>query len=444
MIKYSKVSASEIDLLRETSLNHPHHFIRRKALSQLLRQHDVNHAVIEEVLGVCENTLRSYCCGYERNGIDFITSLNFRKPTSELIPFKEIVLDYLKKTPPASIKQACSEIGELTGVHRQESQMSHYLKKIGACCRQVCIIPGKVDVQKQKEFKEQELEPRLKEAEAGEREVFFVDAAHFVLQAFLGKVWSLCRVFIRSPSGRQRFNVLGALNAVTKEIITVVNNTYITSTEVCLLLKNIAIKNVQSYEARSEKNQEMDLLETKLNLKETSTAFKEVDFLDVSESAELKVSLNLCSIEQSTINLAIGLTLASNKSLSAEFSGVGGSESTAEKAKIKAIAINSDQEPDRLKETTQMPGKKERKLKKDKDAIKKEKEAAIIAQAKKYASDIKVKTPVTVYLDNVKYQRCLMVIALAKELGIDLVFLPSYSPNLNLIERLWKFTKKGP
>lgn len=31
----------------------------------------------------------------------------------------------------------------------------------------------------------------------------------------------------------------------------------------------------------------------------------------------------------------------------------------------------------------------------------------------------------------------------AKELGITLLFLPSYSPNLNIIERLWKFTKKS-
>ena len=28
------------------------------------------------------------------------------------------------------------------------------------------------------------------------------------------------------------------------------------------------------------------------------------------------------------------------------------------------------------------------------------------------------------------------------ELGITLQFLPSYPPNLNLIERLWKFVKK--
>ena len=31
---------------------------------------------------------------------------------------------------------------------------------------------------------------------------------------------------------------------------------------------------------------------------------------------------------------------------------------------------------------------------------------------------------------------------LAKSLNIEWLFLPSYSPNLTLIERLWKFTKK--
>ena len=40
------------------------------------------------------------------------------------------------------------------------------------------------------------------------------------------------------------------------------------------------------------------------------------------------------------------------------------------------------------------------------------------------------------------YQHCKLVEALAEELGITLLFLPSYSPNLNLIERLWKFVKK--
>ncbi len=50
--------------------------------------------------------------------------------------------------------------------------------------------------------------------------------------------------------------------------------------------------------------------------------------------------------------------------------------------------------------------------------------------------------PITLVLDNARYQRNAVVMASAAELNITLLFLPSYSPNLNLIERLWKFTKR--
>jgi len=49
---------------------------------------------------------------------------------------------------------------------------------------------------------------------------------------------------------------------------------------------------------------------------------------------------------------------------------------------------------------------------------------------------------ITVVLDNARYQRCALVQSLAQRLGIELLFLPAYSPNLNLIERFWKFVKK--
>ena len=125
--------------------------------------------------------------------------------------------------------------------------------------------------------------------------MFFVDAAHFVLGAFMSILWCFARVWIRAPSGRQRFNVLGALDAVTKEVITVVNSDYINSVSVCALLEK----------------------------------------------------------------------LASLRSL-----------------------------------------------------------------------------PITVVLDNARYQRCALVQACADALKIELLFLPAYSPNLNLIERLSKFVKK--
>lgn len=57
---------------------------------------------------------------------------------------------------------------------------------------------------------------------------------------YQGILWSFTRLFIRVPAGRQRFNVLGALNALTHEIITVTNDSYINSESVCDLLLKIA------------------------------------------------------------------------------------------------------------------------------------------------------------------------------------------------------------
>ena len=71
--------------------------------------------------------------------------------------------------------------------------------------------------------------------------LLFVDASHFVMGCdFLGYVYGKVRHFVRTCSGRKRYNVLGALNHVTKKLTTVTNDTYITSTQVCELLKKVA------------------------------------------------------------------------------------------------------------------------------------------------------------------------------------------------------------
>jgi hypothetical protein len=59
--------------------------------------------------------------------------------------------------------------------------------------------------------------------------------------------------------------------------------------------------------------------------------------------------------------------------------------------------------------------------------------------AKKYLS-----APIYIVLDNARYQHCKMVMEVAARLGIELVFLPPYSPNLNLIERLWRVKERCP
>ena len=84
----------------------------------------------------------------------------------------------------------------------------------------------------------------LESAKAGDSKVYFVDASHFVHGSYIGRLWCFARCFIMSPSGRNRFNVLGALDAVTKELITIVNETYINAKSVCELMEEIAKRNI--------------------------------------------------------------------------------------------------------------------------------------------------------------------------------------------------------
>jgi hypothetical protein len=53
----------------------------------------------------------------------------------------------------------------------------------------------------------------------------------------------------------------------------------------------------------------------------------------------------------------------------------------------------------------------------------------------------KMKT-IYLYVDNARYYRSKLVREYLEKSRIKMIFLPSYSPNLNPIERLWKFLKK--
>lgn len=76
----------------------------------------------------------------------------------------------------------------------------------------------------------------MKQAEQGRREVFFVDASHFVYGAFLGYLWCAIRLFVPTGSGRQRLNVLGAVGYGSHKLVTVINTGTIKSEQVCQLL----------------------------------------------------------------------------------------------------------------------------------------------------------------------------------------------------------------
>ena len=97
----------------------------------------------------------------------------------------------------------------------------------------------------QAEFLETKLEPLLEEARAGKGQVFFVDAAHFVMGAFLCCVWCWVRLLLRGASGRQRYSVLGAWNAVTQQLVSITTDATVSAETMCALLVKIAALGLQ-------------------------------------------------------------------------------------------------------------------------------------------------------------------------------------------------------
>jgi transposase len=90
---------------------------------------------------------------------------------------------------------------------------------LGLGYRKARGVPAKADPATQAGFLDDTLRPLLTQAEAGTRRVLFADAAHFVRGGFLAYLWCLIRWVVPTGSGRQRYSVLGALDAVTRALV---------------------------------------------------------------------------------------------------------------------------------------------------------------------------------------------------------------------------------
>jgi transposase len=283
--------------------HHPDPRVQRKMEVLWLKSHGLSHGDIAAYADVSLRTVQRYLDDYLEGGLLQLRRSAWHQPRSAMAEHEDSLEEYFLKHPPRSTKQARAVIAEQTGIRRGLSQVRQFLKdRLGLRWRKTGAIPvpPKKTVEEhardQAAFLREKLEPRLEQARRGRRQVFFVDAAHFVLAPFLGCLWCAARLFVRAASGRKRYNVLGALDAVTHRLIRVTNDGYINAESVCALLRSVAA------------------------------------------------------------------------------AGVG--------------------------------------------------------------------LPITLVLDNARYQKCALVQDLASSLGIELLYLPGYSPNLNLIERLWRFVRK--
>jgi transposase len=177
MIKIN-FSKEEINLLHYERYHHPHPRVQQKMEALYLKSQGLAHQDICRIVRITKSTLVSYLNDYIAGGIEKLKEINFNQPHSELEIHAPTLKDYFDQHPPATIAEAQSKIEERTGIERSPTQIRAFLKRMGMKCRKVGAIPGKAitdeKIKEQEVFKQQELEPRIKEAREGKRVLFLL------------------------------------------------------------------------------------------------------------------------------------------------------------------------------------------------------------------------------------------------------------------------------
>ena len=185
--------------------------IRRELLALKMRGAGAPLEMIASSLGVGVRTVSNSIAEFREGGLNATLEDRAYTPESCLEPHLEDIAKSFREEPVGCAKQARVRISKLTGI-RSASQVRRVMRGLGMRYRKAGQIPGKADGQIQMDFLEEELRPKLGGAARGERRVFFVDAAHFVMGAVVGMLEfrpGVCPRGVRP----QAPNVLGALDS---------------------------------------------------------------------------------------------------------------------------------------------------------------------------------------------------------------------------------------
>jgi transposase len=113
--------------------HHPVPLVQRRMEVLWLKSHGLPHALIAQLAGVSENTLRADFELFITGGIEKLKEVHFYRPESKLVAHASSLEEYFRLNPPATIKEAQSEIETLTGIKRSETQVAEFLKKNSIC-----------------------------------------------------------------------------------------------------------------------------------------------------------------------------------------------------------------------------------------------------------------------------------------------------------------------
>ncbi len=160
---------------------------------------------------------------------------------SKITGADEQIVEHLESHDYRSVSQVRKTIEDITGQPISETAARNWLHTHDYKYLKSGSLPAKANPQVQRSFYENQEKVLLELALEGKAAVFHMDAAHFIHGGnFVGGIWCRNRRYVQTFSGRTRYNVLGAINFSTKEIHTVTNTNYFTSTQVVEMLELLA------------------------------------------------------------------------------------------------------------------------------------------------------------------------------------------------------------
>lgn len=172
-VEFSEEAVAE---LKTERFNHPSPKVQLKMEALYLKSKGLKHSQICDICEISKATLVTYLREYIAGGIDALKQVKYKGKRNIMLENAASIEEYFEKHPPRTLKEARAKIEELVCVERSLPQVWKFLKRIKFKRRKVKAVPGKaLSSEKQKEqelFVSEELNPRLKEAENGEREIF--------------------------------------------------------------------------------------------------------------------------------------------------------------------------------------------------------------------------------------------------------------------------------
>lgn len=170
-------TGDDIDELDYERYHHRHPQVQRKMEVLYLKSQGLRHQEIQRLCRIqSRTTLSKYFRQYRDGGIEGLKQLHYKGQPSELNEHIPSLKAYFEAPPPRNSAEAQAVIERLSGIKRSPTQIKAFLKRIGMKSRKVGYLPGKAaepdKIQAQEQFRVEALEPRLKQAQAGERALF--------------------------------------------------------------------------------------------------------------------------------------------------------------------------------------------------------------------------------------------------------------------------------